>query len=151
LSAGFVAWAHLILAQTTLERGEPDATERHLERALAVSSTNAVRLRQAAALRLRLLVVRGALDEARAALAEERARCRGMAFGNGDVALRLAHLEVQRATGDVDGAVVELRALQAELAARAARIVDPAWQARYRANLSIHARVDALARAWGVQ
>ena len=89
-----------------------------------------------------------ALGDAPAAIAEARAaiavidRLGGLL--QGETTPPLALIEALRATGDVDGAAAAARDAQARLAARAARLGDPAWQASF-LTLADNQRTLALA------
>ena len=89
-----------------------------------------------------------ALGDAPAAIAEARAaiavidRLGGLL--QGETTPPLALIEALRAAGDVDGAAAAARDAQARLAARAARLGDPAWQASF-LTLADNQRTLALA------
>ncbi|MBL9102683.1 MAG: protein kinase [Myxococcales bacterium] len=149
VGAGYRAWAHGILAQARLQQGELADAELHVGVARNAPSTNALRLRLAATTYLQVLLARDAVAEA-LALAESELRWLADAGGAGyaELPLRLAVAEVLHAAGEHDRARAQLGVVLATVATRAARIVDPAWRARYVEAVPTHARAAALARAW---
>jgi serine/threonine protein kinase len=149
IGAGYRAWSHAILAQALVHQGALASADEHVQIARHAPSTNVLRLRLAAATQLEVWLARGALDDARALAESELAwvAATGSA-GYAEIPLRLAAAEVLYAAGERACARDTLFAALAILAARAARITDLAWRARYIADVPHHARAAALARAW---
>jgi hypothetical protein len=149
VGSGYRAWAHGILAQVRVQQGALAEAEALVQVARKAPSTNALRLRLAAATLMSVWRARGALAEA-LALAESELAWLRAAGGAGyvEIPLRLAVAEVLHAAGDRARAREQLAVVRAAIDVRAARITDPAWRARFIAEVPDHTRAAALARAW---
>ena len=149
VGAGYRAWAHGILARVRIQQGAHEEAEVLVQVARKAPSTNALRLRLAAATLLTVWLARGALPEART-LAEKELAWLAAAGGAGyaEIPLRLAIAEVLHASGEHTRARDQLAVVLAAIATRAARITDPTWRARYLAEVPNHTKAAALARAW---
>jgi len=151
VSEGFRRWAMRLAAEVALHRGDLPVAE---ELARQASQPGPAELRRllAVAVLLRVLVRRGALDEARVHTTEALAWLaeRGGA-GYAEVPLRLALAEVSRASGAEDAAQRELGLAGSIVERCAARIPDPAARQRFlaAAPISVQLRRSAASGAPG--
>jgi serine/threonine protein kinase len=149
VGTGYRAWAHGILASIRLQQGALAEAETLAQVARQAPSTNALRLRLAAATLMSVWRARGAVAEALwLADAELAWLGRNGGAGYAEIPLRLAAAEVLRAAGDRARARDQLHHVLAAIDARAACIADPAWRARFIADVPDHAHAADLARAW---
>jgi tetratricopeptide (TPR) repeat protein len=150
VSRGYRGWAHAIIAHVLLDRGEIERASEHAEQAAQVPATNVLRLRIAAALRMRIALGRGALAEARALATVELAVLGTIAAGYVEVPVRLTIADVLYACGERQAALSLLGDVLRTITARARTIADPVRRARYLRDVPAHAEAHARARAWNL-
>jgi eukaryotic-like serine/threonine-protein kinase len=151
LSGGFRGWAHGIRAQILF--GQERYEEAELEARKSIELSQIAPLRRLLALvTLVYVLLRRDRPEEALALGEEGLEQAESIGGTGysELPVRLAAAEARYATGDLEGACAALHAANNELKRRTALIPESAARARYLTNIPEHARITALAGAWGL-
>lgn len=147
ISPGYRGWAHGILAQCWLQRG--DFAQVEAEAASALLLCKSVPLRRTW---IKTLIARCQIGQQRASVQTAREILQELGrFGCAgylEVAARLTATEVLFAVGENDQACSELAETMRQIQLRADKIPDLACRASYRDNVAENARARELAEKW---
>jgi tetratricopeptide (TPR) repeat protein len=137
------------LALILVEMGRLDAAEDEARRAVELCG-KAPPLRSAAlAVLARVYLHRGRHCEASNAAQEaKRLLDRLGGLEEGEALVRVVFAEALHACGEIDAALVAIRAAEERLHARTAKIADPAWRRSFLEQVPENARTLELARQW---